>query len=74
MHRRVSTQARLFEQTQHTLAQQRRVGQSFYSNGPLTYARKIEEVRLRAWRDKQLIEFEVEREPCDAPHAPDPTR
>ena len=45
MHRRVSTQARLLEQTKHTLAQQRGVSQSFYSNGPLTYARKIEKFR-----------------------------
>ena len=63
MHRRVSTQARLLEQTKHTLAQQRGVSQSFHGDGPLADARKIEEVRLRAWRDEQLIELEVKREP-----------
>jgi len=56
------------------VAQQRRVGQSFHSDGPVADARKIEEVRLRAWRDKQMIELEIKREPCGSAHAPDPTR
>src|SRR5258708_31388999 len=56
------------------VAQQRRVGQSFHSDGPVADARKIEEVRFRAWRDKQMIELEIKCEPCGSTHAPDPTR
>jgi hypothetical protein len=54
----------LLEQTQHTLAQPRRISQSFHSDGPLADARKIEEVRFRAWRNKQMMELEIKCEPC----------
>jgi hypothetical protein len=52
----------LFQKGDHTIAQQHRVVQVLHGHRPVPNALHVEEVCVRAKRQKQMIELELERE------------